>query len=73
MMDTVTTCAWEFSQTLNQNNIEGLARETTIIIFDKERPHLLNCFLGYGAYQKAPAGAFQQRRPCPAFINNKLR
>ena len=30
MMDTVTTRAWEFSQTLNQN-IEGLARGTIIV------------------------------------------
>jgi thioesterase domain-containing protein len=38
----------------------------------KERPHPLNCFFastGYGAYQKALAGAFQQSRPCLAFTN----
>ena len=29
LMDTVTTRAWEFSKTLNQN-IEGLARETML-------------------------------------------
>jgi hypothetical protein len=41
----------------------------------KEKPHPLNYFfasIGYGAYQKVLAGAFQQRRPCLAFTNPKL-
>jgi hypothetical protein len=38
------------------------------------KPHPLSYFFastGYGAYQKALAGAFQQRRPCLAFTTPK--
>jgi hypothetical protein len=56
-----------------ENQFMGVAWCHKMIVYTK--PHPLSYFFastGYGAYQKALASAFQQRRPCLAFLTSKL-
>ena len=67
-MDTVTTLAWEFSQTLNQN-IEGLARETIWIRhgYEARYMHGLECL--DLQLCSLPTSCSSIAGPCPSHSN----